>query len=312
MRGVDAHGKAREALDDRHVREVDEVAVRVAEVRLDAPEAEDDLRLTLAREVFGGVQRFVQRDAEAALHEDGKLRLPAHGLQELEVLDVARADLKHDAGGLSRLLEALGDLVHVALVRHLHRDDADAVFSREREDVRQAAPAVPLKRVGARARLVGAHPRRREGEALEGAEHGLDVVVRVDGAETRENVQVVLRELHAVVREAARAPVVLVAPEDTVFLGDAHDALDAGQDADVLDREAMRVADEVDLGHRLLGALHAMDPHLDPGQAAERVQEVAFGGRVLGEGRVEKDDHSVIPRPWGRRSTRPFFVVRAG
>ena len=141
------------------------------------------------------------------------------------------------------------------------------------------------------------------------AEHRLDVLVRVHGAEAREDVQVVLRELDAVVREAARAPVVLVAPEDAVFLRHAHDALDAGQRPDVLEGEAMRVADEVHLGDRLLGALHAVDFHFDVGQAPQRVEELALSGGVRREGGVEDDDHGAS---WGRRSTRPFFVVRAG
>ncbi len=53
VRRVDADGQAREPLDDGHVREVDEVAVRVAEVRLDAAQAEDDLRVALGGEVLG-------------------------------------------------------------------------------------------------------------------------------------------------------------------------------------------------------------------------------------------------------------------
>ena len=118
----------------------------------------------------------------------------------------------------------------------------------------QAALAVALERVRVRARLVRAHARRRLPERRERREHRLDVLRRVDGAEPGEDVQVVLRELDAVVREAARAPVVLVAADDAVLLRHAHDALDAGQDGDVLDGEAVRVADEVDLGDGLLGA----------------------------------------------------------
>ena len=309
VRRVDADGQAREPLDDGHVREVHEVAVRVAEVRLHAAQAEDDLRVALGREVLGCVQRLVQRDPEAALHEDGEDRLPSHRLQELEVLDVARADLEHDARGAARLLETLGDLVDVALVGDLHRDHADAVLARLLEDPREAALPVALEGVGIRPGLVRAHARRRPAEGREGGEHRVGVLGRVHGAQPGKDVQVVLRELDAVVREAARAPVVLVPPDDAVLLRDADDALDARQDGDVLDGEAVRVADEVDLGDGLLGAADLVDLDLDAGQAREGVQQVLLGGGVLRGGFVDEDDHGAAS---GRRSTRPFFVVRAG
>ena len=97
MRRIDAHRHARQALDHRHVREVDEVAVRVAEVRLHAAQAEDDVAVAARRDVLGREQRLVQRDAEAALEQDREIALAADGLQQLEVLRVARADLQHHA-----------------------------------------------------------------------------------------------------------------------------------------------------------------------------------------------------------------------
>ncbi len=100
-----------------------------------------------------------------------------------------------------------------------------------------------------------------------------------------------------------------MAPDDAVLLGDADDALDAGQDRDVLEDEAVRVADEVDLGDGLLGAADPVDAHLDAGQAREGVEELLLGGRVLRGRLVDEDDHR---SPSGRRSTRPLFVVRAG
>src|SRR5207237_10527444 len=115
VRGVYADGHARQALDDGHVREVNEVAVRVADVRLHAAQAEDDLAVALAREVLGGVQRLVERDVEAALEEDGELLLPPDELQKLEVLRVARADLEHHARGPARQLERVANLFDVRL-----------------------------------------------------------------------------------------------------------------------------------------------------------------------------------------------------
>ena len=55
--------------------------------------------------------------------------------------------------------ERLADLVDVRLVRHLHRDDADAVLAGELEHEGQAVGPVALEVVGAGARLVGARAR---------------------------------------------------------------------------------------------------------------------------------------------------------
>ena len=218
VRRVDADRKAREPLDDGDVREVDEVAVRVAEVRLDAARPKTICVFPSEARYSAALSDSFSVIPKPALHEDGKHRLAADRLQELEVLDVARADLEHDARRAAGLLEALGDLVDVALVRDLHRDDADAVLARLLEDPRKAALAVALEGVRVRARLVGAHARVSLPEGCERREHRLGVLRRVDGAEPGEDVQSVLRELDAVVREAARAPVVLVAADDAVLL----------------------------------------------------------------------------------------------
>ena len=66
VRRIDAHGHPSQTLDDRHVGKVDHVAVRVADVGLHSAEAEYDFLIALAGKVFGRVERFVQRDAEAA------------------------------------------------------------------------------------------------------------------------------------------------------------------------------------------------------------------------------------------------------
>ena len=141
------------------MREIDEVAVRVAHVRLHPAQAEHDLAIALRRQVFGRVQRFVERDAETALDQHRELLLLADELQQLEVLRVARADLQHDARRVAGCRERAADFVDVRLVRHLHRDHANAVFAGELEHVRQAACAEALERIRRRARLVCAHPR---------------------------------------------------------------------------------------------------------------------------------------------------------
>src|SRR5262249_52605633 len=150
-----------EAFHDRYLREIDHVAVRRPEVRFHAAQAEHDVRVALARDVFDGVEGLFERDAHAALEENGKLALLPDGLQQLEVLRVARPDLQHDACRASglRALERRADLVEVAFAENLHRGDLDPVFDRELEDVGEALFAVALKLVRARARFVRAHAR---------------------------------------------------------------------------------------------------------------------------------------------------------
>src|SRR5581483_1287115 len=77
MRGIDTHRHAGKTPHHRDVGEVDEVAMRIAHVRLHTAEAEHDAMVALARQVFGGVERLVQRDAEAALDEHREFFLAA-------------------------------------------------------------------------------------------------------------------------------------------------------------------------------------------------------------------------------------------
>ena len=65
-------------------------AVRVAHVCLHPAQAEDDSPVTLAGKILGGIQRFLQRDAEAALEQHRKIGLAADGLEQFEVLGVGR------------------------------------------------------------------------------------------------------------------------------------------------------------------------------------------------------------------------------
>ena len=226
VRRIDAHRQPRQALDHRHVREVDEVAVRIAEVGLHAAQAEDDAMVAARGDVLAGVERLLERDAHAALEQHRHLVLRADRLEQLEVLRVARADLQHHAGGVSRRCERAADLVDVRLARHLHGDDADAVLAGELEELRQAGGAVALEIVRAGARLVGAGARGDDAVLGERAEGRLDVLAGVDGAQPGEDVQRVLREADAVVLEAERLELAAVAADGAVLLGDAHDLLD--------------------------------------------------------------------------------------
>ena len=48
------------------------------------------MTVAFAREVFGGIERFLERNAEAALEQHRKLALAADDLQQLEILRIPR------------------------------------------------------------------------------------------------------------------------------------------------------------------------------------------------------------------------------
>jgi hypothetical protein len=77
---------------------------------------------------------------------------------------------------------------------------------------RHAAP-MPWKSYGAGARLVRAGARGHDAVALQRREGEVDVLARVDGAQAGEDVQRVLRDAHAVVLEADRLLLGVVAAD---------------------------------------------------------------------------------------------------
>jgi hypothetical protein len=202
--------------------------VRIAHVCLHAAQTEHDAPVAFTREVLRGVERLVQGDAEAALQEHREVLLAPRNLEELEVLGVAGADLEHDPGWIAGLDQGVPDLVDVGLVGHLHRDHLDAILARQLEHVRQARLAVPLEGIRTGARLVGPHARADLPVFSERPHHLFDVLGRVHSAKACEHVQGVLPETHAAIVEVGGAGLILVATEDAVLLGHAHDALDAG------------------------------------------------------------------------------------
>ena len=182
-------GQPREPLHHGHVSEVDEVAVRIAEIRLHAAQTEADPAVAGRGDVLAGVERLLERDPHAALEQHRQLRLLSHGLEQLEVLRVAGPDLEHHAGGVAGLGERLADLLDVGLVGDLHRDDPDSVLAGELEDEGQALGPVALEVVGAGARLVGAGSRGDDPALLQRGEHRLGVLAGVDRAQAREEME---------------------------------------------------------------------------------------------------------------------------
>ncbi len=290
---IDADRHPRETLDDRHVGEIDQVAVRIAQVDLDAPKAEDDVPISLARHVLARVERFLQGNPHAALVENREFPLLTHDLQELEVLGVSGPDLEHHARGVPRGAESRTDLVDMVLVRDLHRDDADAVLPGQLEHVRKAFLPEPLEVVRARPRLVGAHPRRHEASPLAGLHHLLHVLLRVDGAQPGEDVASTLVERNTVVCEPDRIHLPFVPSDDPVFLRDADDPLDARHFLEDLLGHAGGPADQVDFDEGPRLAADLVDPGLDAGILFRLPENLLDFGSVRIDIRSENDNHFV-------------------
>jgi len=85
----------------------------------------------------------------------------------------------------------------------------------------------------------------------------------VDGTESREDVEVVLVEMHAVVVEAGLAFCGLVAAEDAEVVRDPDNPFNGGQRTNGVLVEGFGVADQVDFRQGLLAALDIVNPDLD-------------------------------------------------
>src|SRR6516162_9501601 len=82
---IDAYRQPRQSLNHRNLCDVDEIAMRIAEVRLHATQAEHDSAIPFARHVLASVERFLERDPHATLVENGEFGLLPNHLEQLEV-----------------------------------------------------------------------------------------------------------------------------------------------------------------------------------------------------------------------------------
>ena len=115
----------------------------------------------------------------------------------------------------------------MVLVGDLHRDDLDVVLAGELEDVPETALAVSLERVRVRSRLVCAHPGAHLSMLVDCSQHLLDVLRRVDSAQSGKDVQVVLAKADSVVFEPAGSMFILVPSEDAIGVGNPNHPIHA-------------------------------------------------------------------------------------
>src|SRR5262249_20834503 len=212
-------------------------------------------------------------------------------LQELEILRVPRAHLKHDARRIPARAQRFLNLLDVTLIGDFHRDNPDAVLAGQLEGPRQAFFAEALEVVRAGPRLVSTHPGGHHAVGGEGRHRLSHVVPSVDRAKTCEEVHPALVESDAVVLEPGRLVLFSVAADQAIAGRDAHHAADAGQLGEEPLRNGLhylRRSDEVDLGDRDAGAAVVVFSRGDAGILGPLV-EISFAraGWCL---RVEGDD----------------------
>jgi len=291
VRRVDAHRQPGLAAHDRDVGEVDEVAVRVTEVRLDAAQAEHDPGVALAGDVLARVERLLERDPHPALEQHRELLLPAHLLEQLVVLRVAGADLDHHRGRVTGPVERVPQLVELGRVGRLHRDQLDPVLPGQLEHPRKTLPAEPLEVVRRGARLVGAHAGRHDPLSGERGHHRVHVRRRVHRAQTGEHVDGAVVDAHAVVLEPDVLARPVVAADQPVLGRHAHHLEHARQLLERRRRHGGGRPDQVHLAEPVRRPLELVrldgDARVARRGGAHRVDHRALVGQVG----LEDDDH---------------------
>ena len=105
------------------------------------------------------------------------------------------------------------------------------------------------------------------------------------------NVKGVLPETHAVVFEVGWTRIVLVPPEDAVFLRHAHHALDAGQGPHVFYIQRLGVADEIDLGESLFRTAFGVHAGLHALQTRQMTHQLPVLGTLGLRVCIQDQDH---------------------
>lgn len=173
-------------LDGQHGAEVQ----RVAGVRFkgaDAPFAEDDVAVAAGHDVFRRHKPFFDGRAEAALEEDGLARL-ADGLEQLEILHVAGADLDDVDVVFQEQVDFIG--------RHDFRYDGQVRFLPGLAEHVQPLVLEALKRVRRRAGLEGATAQHRRAGGLDGLGYAFDLLRRFYGAGAGDDSQLLPANLY--------------------------------------------------------------------------------------------------------------------
>ena len=117
----------------------------VAKVSFHATQTENYITVAFPCQVFGCIQRFFQSDPESPLDQHRQLGLSADSFEKFKVLRVAGADLKHDSGWVSGIIQRGQNVIHLGVMGHLHSDDLDVILASQFENPGQAFGPVSLE-----------------------------------------------------------------------------------------------------------------------------------------------------------------------
>jgi hypothetical protein len=293
VRGIDDHRQVRLALEHRHRRDIEDVAVGRFE-RTDSALAQDDPMIAAGRDVLRGHQPFADRRAHAALQDHRNVDL-ADFLQQVEVLHVAGADLDH----VHALAQERVEHAHVHELGH----DGQPVPARRLLQQRKPFEPCALERVGARARLERPAAHEARAACRDGRGSRAHLRRRLDRARAGDHLHRIAADRNAA-HLHHRACLVPLAGDQLVRLDDVQRALDTLQRLEHCRRQLALVADGAD--QRALGA--ARHVHTQPFRENLRFDR---GDRAFAGVGLHHDNHGLAPsrtectkefgRPfWGR------------
>ena len=90
---------------------------------------------TLGRIADDAGFRFIRTEQSRYANAKSRDAKKANSFEQLEILRVAGADLQHDTGRLTGLLQALVNLLDMAFMGHLHRHYPDTVAASQFEHI---------------------------------------------------------------------------------------------------------------------------------------------------------------------------------
>ena len=147
------------------------------------------------------------------------------------------------------------------------------MFACEFEHPRQTLFAVTLKIVGRCSRFVGSDTRIVDAALSNGSEGLFDVLRRVSGTLTQEQLEAIGRDSDAAVFGRQGFGFTVVSPNLTELFADLERPLDEGQFFDVSQRNFTRISEEIDFRDQTTSALNPVALQPDVSEARDHFAE---------------------------------------
>ena len=155
--------------------------------------------------------------------------------------------------------------------------------------------AVPLKGIRTGARLVGAHACTHLSIVMNCLKHKFDVLTVVHCTQSREHIERILPKAYSVVFEMCRALIILVPPENAVFLRHSHHTFDTGQALHGDEVQRFGITNQINLGQGLFGSAFDMHARLNSRQSGQMSRQLLVVRPLLiGIGR-KYQNHGSLP-----------------